>query len=72
MSMPYDALDAERRRRLARGVADKVLADPDIFTTPVGELSVIQVAMLRSALEGPYADEIVAAMDAINAQRSDA
>lgn len=64
MSMPYDDLDAERRRRVRREVADKVLADPDIFTTPVGRLSAIQVALLQASLEGPHADEIMAAMDA--------
>lgn len=62
MSMPYDDLDAERRRRTHRTVADKVLADPDIFTTPTGMLNAVQVALLQAALEGPHADEIMEAM----------
>lgn len=47
-----------------RMVADRVLADESIFTTPAGELTDVQVALLSAALRGAYADEIMAAMDA--------
>lgn len=55
--------EVERKARVRRAVADKVLADPDIFTTPAGLLSDVQVALLQAALSGPHADEIMAAMD---------
>ena len=58
--------DNARKARVRRAVADKVLADPDIFTTPVGLLSEAQVAMLQATLAGPHSDEIMAAMDAVN------
>jgi hypothetical protein len=59
------APDDGRQARVRRAVADKVLADESIFTTPVGLLSDVQAALLQAALAGPHADEIVAAMDAL-------
>ena len=55
--------DDERVARVRRAVANKVLADPDILSTPVGALSDVQVALLQAALGGPHGDEIIVAMD---------
>lgn len=62
MSMPYDAMDEERKKRVRRAVADKVLADETIFTTPLNDLTPVQRTLLESALSGPHADEIMAKM----------
>lgn len=50
-----------------RKIADAVLADPTIFTTPAGQLTDLQVGLLQVALTGPHADEIMAAIDERNA-----
>ena len=64
----------DRKAAVQRMVADKVLADESIFTTPVEDLSDAQAAMLEAALRGPHADEIMAAMsggDDTDAERNE-
>ena len=53
----------DRRQRLQRAVADKVT--DEMLTKPSGQLTDAEAAILMAALQGMYADEIMARIDAL-------
>ena len=56
--------DPAEVRAVQRMVANKVT--DHMLTTPVGELTDVEVAILQAALRGQFADEIMARMHELN------
>ncbi len=56
--------DQDRRRAVQRMVADRVT--DKMLTTPVYELTDVEVAILQASLRGEFASEIMERIDALN------